>query len=71
MALKTALNSGEPLSERILEQFALSPTRCEIPAPRSSMLLSVRFGTNSAMSPNGWVNLEEQNVELVNFGGSV
>jgi len=21
--------------------------------------------------PNGWVNLEEQNVELVNFGGSV
>jgi len=25
--------------------------RCEIPAPRSSMLLSVRFGTNSAMTP--------------------
>ena len=24
--------------------------RCEIPAPRSSMLLSVRFGTNSAMT---------------------
>jgi len=25
--------------------------RCEIPALRSSMLLSVRFGTNSAMTP--------------------
>jgi hypothetical protein len=26
--------------------------RCEIPAPHSSMLLSVRFGTNSAMTPS-------------------
>jgi hypothetical protein len=26
--------------------------RCEITAPRSSMLLSVRFGTNSAMTPS-------------------
>jgi hypothetical protein len=28
-----------------------SKGRCEIPAPRSSMVLSVRFGTNSALTP--------------------
>jgi hypothetical protein len=41
-----ATTSGRPNRSR------MGFGRCEIPAPRSSMLLSVRFGTNSAMTPN-------------------
>jgi TnpA family transposase len=40
-----ATTSGRPNRSR------MGFGRCEIPAPRSSMLLSVRFGTNSAMTP--------------------
>jgi Tn3 transposase DDE domain len=40
-----ATTSGRPNRSR------MGFGRCEIPAPRSSMLLSVRFVTNSAMTP--------------------